>query len=427
LIGMALLANLAVLKLIGGLVLVIVCFAFGIVNGRAAAEYSSHIEDFYEYANSADHRVVLYQCALALAVLGILATVVLLGAVVIALLELPLPSIVVLGLFGGGAVLFLACLIAAAVGVSSCFVPSYDAWYRQLDSRNYNESDDIRDYVNGYEAFVDSGAPSGKAFLANGTRHGQAEAAEPKQSCFASFWDTNALTFRYAYSYYPLTEPMYVRPAPTPGSLPFVPGSLLEGFVNAPTGAVTWRLFLADRPGPVCYGVEFDSASVQQAATNYDVCVLKSDKALGCAPGWSVSSYLDLLCDLYTECLEKKEKEKESETKVLEDLDDLGAIRRSFSFTEPSYGYPPSEPNVKTYPNAWVFPRGWEEVSAVKSYLKSQLAEQLASGFAFSPETFYSYNLTLLCVGVVGWVLLIAGIVVGFLGGGDAGGENDKP
>jgi hypothetical protein len=432
---MGLLANLAQLKLIGGLVVAIACFGFCVVDGRAAAKYTENKYSYYTALLQNAPSLVLYRCAIALAVLGILTSVVLLGGVVLALLEISLPPIVGLSLFGAGAALFFGCLVAASVGISAALYTDDDYLpFAQLDSRNYNESDDIKTYVDGYDSDNDYWLRLGwtNASFARTNRRARADTDSPQEYCLGQW--SSVPRFAYRYAYFPLKEKFLLsRDAdPDDGIFPHIPSDLASGgsYYWSPSDAsysYYKHLWSDDEMKvPICYGAVPDPASWAKAVSSSDACALEFPSATACAPGWSVSSYQKLVCTLFTYCVEDQEKQNEQEEKRIEDLLDMGVTQGSFSHNYTTAPYAGSVTELREIPHAWLLPKGWDDVSALKSYLKGDQAETIALRIAHPTFTFHAFNLTFLCVGVVGWVFLIAGIVVGFLGGGGGGGEDDK-
>jgi hypothetical protein len=439
---MGLLANLAQLKLIGSLVVAIACFGFCVVDGRAAAKYTEDKSWYYQLVLRDSPSLVLYRCALALAVLGILTTVVLLGGIVLALLELSLPPIVGLALFGAGAALFFGCLVAASVGISAAlYIGVEDSYlvFAQLDSRNYNESDDIKAYVDGCNAYLESQRHNGlrlpwaNASFAGTNRRARAGTPSPQEYCLGQ--SKSIPGFAYRYAYFPLKEKFLLSRDADPDRdiVPHIPPELASGY--AYPWYITYNyypyfyeksLWSSQQTVPVCYGEVADPASWAEAYAKSDACALEYTSATACAPGWSVSSYQKLMCTLFTYCVEEREGQ---EKKTLEDLEDIGATQGTYSYNyttiiyQPPYG---SVTELREIPQAWILPKGWDDVSALKSYFKGVEAERVGLYIAHPMSTFRAFNLTFLCVGVVGWVFLIAGIVVGFLGGGGGGGEDDK-
>jgi hypothetical protein len=188
---------------------------------------------------------------------------------------------------------------------------------------------------------------------------------------------------------------------------PSIP-SLGSGTIYQPGATTVYLWHYGVVPG--CYGVIYDSASKIKAEGVWDACELEILSTVDCAPGWSEGYLLSRACDLFTACIDRAEKAHEKELKEFQDLQDLGAVQADFTYNYSAY-------DSVTLVDAWVLPTGWDNINAVKSIAKDSVNEEIA--LDFSSYRLYPTNLTLLIIGVVGWVFLIVGIVLGFLGGGE--------
>jgi hypothetical protein len=70
---------------------------------------------------------------------------------------------------------------------------------------------------------------------------------------------------------------------------------------------------------------------------------------------------------------------------------------------------------VYSVPEAWVLQVGWDDIAAVKSSVYGLYSEEFSESIAFGSWAWHAFNLTFLVVGIVGWLFLIVGLVVGFL------------
>jgi ABC-type dipeptide/oligopeptide/nickel transport system permease subunit len=97
----------------------------------------------------------------------------------------------------------------------------------------------------------------------------------------------------------------------------------------------------------------------------------------------------------------------------LDRLSNVGAVQQDFYGC---YGYYCNFP--ASYKNAWVLPAGWDKLSDLKA---DEIAQD-SEGVVVQQSVFYGFNLAFLVVGIVGWLALIGGLVLGIVFGGGGGG-----
>jgi hypothetical protein len=176
-----------------------------------------------------------------------------------------------------------------------------------------------------------------------------------------------------------------------------------------PEGSTTGQVsrIIDDGYAPLCYGIMVDVASVAKARAGLDLCSIELVSAQACAPGWSVDDVANWICGKFEDCVEKT---VESKT---ERLRNLGAVQQDFP------GCSGGVACNDDYKNAWVLPAGWNRLSDLKA---DEIARN-SEGLVVQPIAFYGFNLAFLVVGIVGWLALIGGLVLGIVFGG--GGEGD--
>jgi hypothetical protein len=435
--------NFAQLKVAGALVLAIVSFGFLVYDADYARIVSSDSDSRLRTKGPGSEGVV-HNSAIAVAVFAVFVFLVLIAGIVITLLELSLPPVVTLGLFGGGAVLFLAVLIASAVGISKS-VDHVSSDYDLIDSFNYNESDSVKEYVDGFLrekaastsakalSFISTpeypshheeteheqrsetrGWPSIRAI--NRSKHERATAAETcfetavgRFPAFGGNGKRAFHSFEWAYTYFPLAKPLCFGDSSQTGAVPTPPPLNRTSKAKGETNDQRQRIYERGK-GHGCYGIQIDEATFESAKASSDFCSIELKLVGACAPGWSLSFVKSIACQQFKECLDKAE--EDSPEKRRKRLEKIGAKQERFKgSTETS-----SVTTQVESEQAWVLPRNWDGISDLKSDDRAHNPVEIVNNLG----AFYGFNLAFLIVGIVGWLAMIAGLVIELIVGGES-------
>jgi hypothetical protein len=405
--------QLAQFAVAGGLVVAIAAFGLLVFDANAAVIVTSRWEYAYTLYYPSAYSV-LYGCIVAIILFGSLTLLTALGGIVLSILGIG-PKIAKLGLFGAAAVLFIGLLVATAVAVDTGKYGSSASSLYMQDAHNYNGSDEIRKYVDEVRSYTApppsfslgpiAAAPENpptpipewvcadqvlKSFAANFNIQywnpfdflSAVKGYITSEGCFPNVF-LSSLLFVYYYSQVPLANEYTWSSPPRPSQL----------FSPSYTGT--------------CYGLSAVAESVDTVAKSNNLCDLKLE-AKGCAPGWDTDRMMSFACGWFENCVEttqeERDKAEENEKTV---WPELGAKKGEAS---------------------WQFPAGWNQLDDLKSYWRDEESEALNLAMAGFGEqggmVFAQTNLVFLVIGVIGWVFLILGIVVGFIGGGDDDGAD---
>jgi hypothetical protein len=368
--------NCGQLKVAGALVLAVVCVGFAVYDGHFANSLKSD-PDLDVRRRRPGQAQALYGVSVAIAVLSVIVFAALLVGIALTLLGNGLPNVVVVVIFGGSAVVFLGVIIVAPISILAARGDVSDAYYL-IDSRNYNDSTEVKEYADASR----EGLSIGSASLLSVNRSLRADDAD-EHICFTEVLTKLRLTWEFVFVYFPLSEPLRfgvasdLLPVPAPPSISY--GNLYRS---------------ADRG--VCYGVEWDAQSAASVLITGRMCDAKVKSVAGCAPGWSIDDLTDLPCRKWEKCMKKRE--ENTREKQLEDLEIVGAVQQD---------------------GAWVLPTGWDQVNDLKHWEKAQSVKELDEDLAGTGLLYWPTNLALLVIGGVGWVFLVVGIVLGLLCGGN--------
>jgi hypothetical protein len=385
------------LKVAGALVLAIVSAAFAVYDGKFADDIKSDPDRDIE-RRTPGQLASLYQASVAIAVLSVIVFVAMVIGIVVALLGIGLPKVVVIGIFGGGAVVFLGVIIAAGVGAAAA-TGDVDRAYYLIDSRNYDDNSDVKEYADAYL----SHSGSGSASLLSDNRSLRADTSDEK-ACVNRVGFEFSPSWRYVHTYLPLNHSLLFSSGDDDTYVPYPPDiDVSSSYVNGQGQIETVRLY-EETSAKVCYGIEWGEATKKSAYETGKMCDLTPLSVGGCAPGWSIDDVTDLMCRTWKKCVKDSNREKR-----LEDLEDVGAVRQEY---RNEYGW--------LWPNAWVLPAGWDQVGDLKDWAKSQDAKATSDYFSGTGYVYGPINIVLLVIGAVGWVFLVIGLVLGLLCGGDS-------
>jgi hypothetical protein len=389
------------LKVAGAFVVLIATFGLVVYDADWARRVDGNY--FYQWQPwSATYRETQYQCSIAIAVIGAVTVLLLLVAVVLTLLGISLKPIVLTGLFGCGAILFIGVLVAAAIAVDTVKWGGTAVDLREQDKFDNTTSSDLAKFLDALNAYVPS-TPTGTP----APYPTSAPWADPSDVCqmynfgfpvaegiaYLKWWFTVEGQFDNSGGFPSLTyyTPRYPLPEPT------------TFYGNPPSP----RSLFAETSIRVCYGTAVTSESLDNVAKSKDLCDLKLT-AKECGPGWEIDDVEDYICKSFTQCVKREE-----ERKALEDeWKDLGAVYE------------------EVYPgqSKWLLPAQWNQFDDLKSYWRGQVGKELAvyqAGVGTEGRRFayVQSNLTFLVSGAVGWVLLVVGLVAGLLGNRKVAGQ----
>jgi hypothetical protein len=322
---------------------------------------------------------VLSDCSLALIILSGFILVLIICSGVLSMIDLKISERVDTGLHFAIAILFIGPLIAASIGikVSSAIVDPTESieWYH---SSNTNRSTSVASYVNLATAWEKSRTVE--------------QFCQPHPG--PTVWDTcgcpdewfDSLKTAAAGSYDTLSQfnYAYYLPGPTP------PWGAPRAFAwDEPP---SWSQLYSVGSTVGCYGTVFDNQSIDAARSSQDLCLLQLRKIEGCAPGWTRSLFNDLFCANFEKCKADFETSTNKWAK-------FGGVNIS-------------QPNES---QTFQLPRGWNSPDKLEEYLKSQSQSDLHLALLTQPKSWYVFNTPLFAISIVGWILLIVGIIVGLL------------
>jgi hypothetical protein len=245
-----------------------------------------------------------------------------------------------------------------------------DADFPALHSRNYNESDEVRNYVDGYLNSRKGAPPPAPSAPAVG--------ADPWDACGSSAIARingsadPGLGFQYnwhrADRAVPLSKAITFEYSVQP-SLSMFYGS----------GEI----------GP-CYGTTIDEASLQDARTNKDMCRARFLSATACAPGWDKEAYANLaFCVPFQQCVAAF---KSSESRYLA----IGAQESA-------------DPSQHT---TYTLAEGWNDVAGAEAQPEAEFRQQWMTLSRMLGSEALTVDSIFLGVTALGLVLLTSGLVV---------------
>jgi hypothetical protein len=425
------LENLGQLKVSGALILAIVSFGFLVYDSRYAHMVTKSFEMTVELRIPGPLQV-MSRGAIALSVLSVLVLLAMLTSVVVTLLGLDFPNVVVIGLFGGGATVFLGVIITAGVVVSAAKPVVHDDvdWERYLwllDSRNYDENLEVQTYVDSYEDYEDSARSFGTELLARNRSLKSSNGADERR-CVRSALSRSV--YDYIVLDLPLSLPLYFASDQKPSNEDPSPRQPLPPDIDEyswyylghdnqsyVSGSETVQL-LEWRVVPICFGLDLDEI-IEEAHETGSICDASFPSAEACAPGWSEKDFADFLCKLWEKCMDRMDVDTRDKRRA--DLKVIGAVQQDYPYSSNRHYEPP---DVYYYSpayerDAWVLPAGWNKLDVLKDYWSSEYAKEVDAQLPVDRLAFYASNLVLLVIGVVGWVIVIAGLVLGLLSGRD--------
>jgi hypothetical protein len=416
------------LKGAGAFVLAIASFGLLVYDGRYANTINNDVVAKFKLQDPGPESI-LYSCPLVSAIFSAFVVVALLAVIVTGILLHTFHSFWIFALLAGGAVFFLGVLVASPVGVSTVSRRLIDLYYL-LDSRNFNESAEIRSYVNARVIFNAAKlSKSGYALRMSGFAGNKSVRDSSFSDAFNCIDEIKNVyevettkgielgTWNYAISYLPLTNDLVfdwqVIPdkGVEPPRPPKPPSLTTSGYF--PYWSSDGRLLAQNLAGyaevPICYGVEYDQTTVIQVGLKGDLCLLKIARSQECAPGWDVDKILDYLCTLFEECIQDLEDDTREER--LADLTEVGIIGVSSSNYYSQWDVDQKKRYSMGAGTAWVFPSGWNRLSDLRGYHQSHQVDDWNEEIPILSYCYYAFNLSFLVIGVVGWVFLILGLV----------------
>jgi hypothetical protein len=345
----------------------------------------------------------IYDCGLSLAVLGGVAGVLLLVLLILYFLGVSLPKAVGLILWIIPLILFLGLLIAGSIAVDSSKYGE-DPWEGREDW-NYNKSDALRDYLQGYYEWIAS----------NPVTPGSAGPTEEwtwdkiQQSTAEEYCTHEQAPGDIPQTYGTLGEleiyfDKFEFPLATNQSTVGGSHSSLESFFSGLSIFLSPRVFYTPNPVPACYDAFYDQESYKTAIDDKDLCKVKPKDGAKCAPGWTPElAVKQAVCEKFKQCIREFNFVKDS-----------GFLAETQPFERVENQYPPG-----SYYYYLQFPKGWDAFDDLHT-AHVKYADNLKSSL-YGSDGLFSYHLAnsiLLGFAVVGAVLLIVGVIVEAVAGG---------